>query len=82
VSDRGDAHAGAHPTASGALTRLAYAQAKAAGVDVVPILKKTHVTLLQIEDPGARLRVEINFLNLVRYATLMAKLASSIGGAV
>jgi AraC-like DNA-binding protein len=67
VSDRGDAHAGAHPTASGALTRLAYAQAKAAGVDVVPILKKTHVTLLQIEDPGARLRVrdQINFLNLV-----------------
>jgi AraC-like DNA-binding protein len=67
VSDRGDAHAGAHPAAGGALTRLAYAQAKAAGVDVGPILKKTHLTLLQIEDPGARLRVrdQINFLNLV-----------------
>ena len=67
MSDRDDTHAGAHPAASGALTRLAYAQAKAAGVDIVPILKKTHVTLLQIEDPGARLRVrdQINFLNLV-----------------
>ena len=67
MSDRGDAHAGTHPTASGALTRLAYAQAKAAGVDVVPILKKTHVTLPQIEEPGVRLRVrdQINFLNLV-----------------
>ncbi len=67
MRDRGDAHAGAHPAASGALTRLAYAHAKAAGVDVVPILKKAHMTLLQIEDPGARLKVrdQINFLNLV-----------------
>ena len=58
---------GAHPTASGALTRLAYAQARTAGVDVGPILKKTHLTLLQIENSGARLRVrdQINFLNLV-----------------
>jgi AraC-like DNA-binding protein len=67
VSDRDGAHAGAHPTAAGALTRLAYARAKAAGIDVDPILKKTHLTLLQIEDPGARLRVrdQINFLNRV-----------------
>lgn len=67
VDDRGDGHVGAHPTASGALTRLAYAQAKAAGLDVTPILKKARVTLLQIDDPGARLGVrdQINFLNLV-----------------
>ncbi len=67
MSDRDGAHAGAHPTAAGALTRLAYAQAQAAGIDVDPILKKTHLTLLQIEDPGARLRVrdQINFLNRV-----------------
>jgi hypothetical protein len=67
VSDRGEVHAGAHPASTGAMTRLAYAQAKAAGVDVVPILKKTHLTLPLIEDPAARLRVrdQINFLNLV-----------------
>lgn len=67
MSDCGDAHVGAHPTASGALTRLAYARAKAAGIDIGPILKKTRLTLLQIEDPAARLRVrdQIEFLNLV-----------------
>jgi AraC-like DNA-binding protein len=67
VTDRDAVHAGAHPTAGGALTRLAYAQAKAAGVDVDPILKRTHLTLREIEDPTARLRVrdQINFVNLV-----------------
>jgi hypothetical protein len=69
VSDRDGAHAGAHPTAAGALTRLAYAQARAARVDVGPILQTTHLTLPQIEDPGARLRVrvrdQINFLSRV-----------------
>jgi AraC-like DNA-binding protein len=67
VDDRVAVHAGAHPTASGALTRLAYAHAKAAGLDVAPILKRAHLTLTQIEDPGARLRVrdQISFLNLV-----------------
>lgn len=65
--DRDAVHAGVHPTASGALTRLAYAQAKAAGINVDPILKKTHLTLFQIEDPTVRIRVrdQINFLNLV-----------------
>jgi AraC-like DNA-binding protein len=67
VSDRDGAHPGAHPTASGALTRLAYSQAKAAGVDLDPILKKTDLTVPQIEDRGARLRVQdqISFLNFV-----------------
>jgi AraC-like DNA-binding protein len=65
--DHHDIHAGVHPTASGALTRLAYAQAKAAGINVNPILEKTHLTLLQIEDPSARIRVrdQINFLNVI-----------------
>jgi AraC-like DNA-binding protein len=65
--NRNVTHAGAHPTAAGALTRLAYAQARAAGVDVGPILKTTHLTLPQIEDTGARLGVrdQINFLNRV-----------------
>jgi hypothetical protein len=67
VSDRDGTHAAARPTAAGALTRLAYAQARAAGVDVGPILKTTHLTLPQIEDPGARLGVrdQITFLNRV-----------------
>jgi AraC-like DNA-binding protein len=66
VGDRDAALAGVHPTTGGAITRLAYARAKAAGVDLEPILKRTNLTLGQIEDPGARLRVrdQINFLNL------------------
>jgi hypothetical protein len=65
--DRNIMHAGAHPTAAGALTQLVYVQARAAGVDVGPILKTTHLILTQIRDPGARLGVrdQINFLNRV-----------------
>jgi AraC-like DNA-binding protein len=67
VDDGVAVHAGAHPTASGALTRLAYAHAKAAGFDVAPFMKRAHLTLPQIEDPSVRLRVrdQISFLNLV-----------------
>ena len=65
--DRDATHAGAHPTASGALTRLAYARAKAAGLDAEASLRRARLTLRQIEDPSARLKVrdQINFLNLV-----------------
>ena len=56
-ADRDAAHFGPHPTADGALTRLAYAQAKAAAIDLVPLLKKSNLSVHQIEDPGARLRV-------------------------
>jgi AraC-like DNA-binding protein len=65
--DRGATHAGPHPTASGALTRLAYARAKAAGLDAEAILRRAHLTLRQIEDSSARLKVrdQISFLNLV-----------------
>jgi AraC-like DNA-binding protein len=67
VADRDGIHVGAHPTATGALSRLAYGQAKAAGIDLRPLLKKAHLPLPLIEDQGARLRVrnQISFLNLV-----------------
>jgi AraC-like DNA-binding protein len=70
VPTREAARADAPPTARGAITRLAYARAKEAGVELGPILKKAGLTLHQIEDPGARLRVrdQIRFLNLVAAA--------------
>ena len=67
MDDRDATHAAAHPTASGALTRLAYARARGAGFDVEARLREAHLTVRQIEDSGARLRVrdQISFLNLV-----------------
>jgi AraC-like DNA-binding protein len=67
VDDRVAALFGPHPTANGALTRLAYAQAKAAGKDLTPLLKKSNLTVRQIEDPSVRLRVrdQIVFVNCV-----------------
>ena len=64
------ARVGGLPTASGAITRLAYAHAKKAGVELEPLLKKAGLTIRQIEDPGVRLRVQdqIRFLNLVAIA--------------
>jgi AraC-like DNA-binding protein len=54
------------PNATGAITRLAYARVLRAGIAPEPLLEKAGLTLLQIEDPGARLRVrdQISFLNL------------------
>jgi AraC-like DNA-binding protein len=67
VVDRDGLHLGKHPTATGALSRIAYGQAKAAGVDLRPILKKANLPLPLIEDQGVRLKVrdQISFLNLV-----------------
>src|SRR3984957_5589525 len=58
------------PTASGGITRLAYAPVKQAGVELEPLLKKAHLTLAEIQNPDARLRVrdQIRFLNLVAAA--------------
>ncbi len=58
------------PTASGGITRLAYAHANEAGVDLEQVLKQAHLTLPEIENPDARLRVrdQIRFLNLVAAA--------------
>lgn len=67
MTHRDGTHVGAHPTATGALTRLAYGQAKAAGIDLGPLLKNANLPLPLVEDQGARLRVrdQISFLNLV-----------------
>jgi AraC-like DNA-binding protein len=61
---------GAHPSAAGVITRLAYAHAKEAGIELEPLLKKAGLTHHQIEDPGVRLRVrdQISFLNLAASA--------------
>jgi AraC-like DNA-binding protein len=61
---------GTLPSANGTLTRLAYEHAKANGIDPNPLLKKSNMTLHQIEDAGLRLRVrdQISFLNLVASA--------------
>jgi AraC-like DNA-binding protein len=55
------------PTAKGAMARLAYAKAKAAGVALEPLLIRAHLTRDQIENPRARIKVrsQIEFLNLV-----------------
>jgi len=61
---------GGLPSAAGGITRLAYAQARAAGLDVDPLLEQAGLTLEVIEDPGLRVRVrdQIKFLNLVAKA--------------
>lgn len=61
---------GALPSAAGSITRLACAQAKAAGIELEPLLKKAGLTAPQIDNPGIRLRVrdQINFLNLAASA--------------
>ena len=55
------------PNATGAITRLAYAQAKSAGVAADALLKKAGLTFRQIKDPLASIKVrdQIRFLNLV-----------------
>jgi AraC-like DNA-binding protein len=60
-------HLGPLPNATGAITRLAYARAKEAGIDLELPLKKAGLTVRQIDDPNQRLRVrdQISFLNLI-----------------
>jgi AraC-like DNA-binding protein len=55
------------PTASGALTRLAYGHAVEGNLDVGPLLRKAGLTLQQIDNPALRLSVksQISLLNLV-----------------
>jgi AraC-like DNA-binding protein len=54
------------PSATGIIARLAYEKAKEAGADLELLLEKSGLTLQQLEDPSARLRVrnQISFLNL------------------
>jgi AraC-like DNA-binding protein len=54
------------PTAAGAITRLAYARAQQAGIDLLPLLSKAGLTFREIQDRDARLVVsrQIEFLRL------------------
>jgi AraC-like DNA-binding protein len=67
VGDPNAKRFGALPSATGGIARLAYARAKAAGIDTDPLLRKAGITQRQIEDPGLRLKVldQVRFLNLV-----------------
>ena len=58
---------GTLPTAIGTLTRLAYAHAKANGIDTRTLLDKTNLTLQQISNANLKVRVrdQIRFLDLV-----------------
>lgn len=58
---------GAIPTAMGAMTRLAYARLRAAGIALEPLLAKASLTERQVLDRGVRIKVrnQIDFLNLV-----------------
>ena len=57
---------GTLPNAYGTLTRLAYAHAKANGIDTRTLLKKANLTLQQIKNANLKLRVrdQIRFLDL------------------
>jgi AraC-like DNA-binding protein len=61
---------GTLPSATGTLTRLAYARAKEAGIDVDPLLAKVGLTVDQIHDRTTRLRVQsqIAFVEFVAEA--------------
>jgi AraC-like DNA-binding protein len=67
VRVRSATYPGVPPAASGTLTRLAYARAEAAGINLNAILKATNMARPQIEDPSVRLMVrdQITFLNLI-----------------
>ena len=55
------------PSAAGAISRLAYARAKKAGIALPPLLSQSGLTVAQIENRGLRLNVkgQITFLALV-----------------
>src|SRR4051794_19315886 len=53
-----DPHRPGLPTATGALARLAAQEARAAGLDLGPLLKSAGLTAAQIEDANERLSVK------------------------
>ena len=62
-------HLGRLPNAAGTITRLAYAHAKANGIDTQALLKEANLTVQQINNTRLKLRVhdQINFIaNLLR----------------
>jgi AraC-like DNA-binding protein len=58
---------GTLPNAVGTIARLAYARAKASGLDTRALVSKAHLTLPEINNTGLRLKVrdQITFLSLV-----------------
>jgi AraC-like DNA-binding protein len=58
------------PNAGGVIARLAYAQAKAAGIPLDPLLKQSGLNRRQMENPGESIKVhaQIGFLNRVANA--------------
>jgi AraC-like DNA-binding protein len=62
----GASELGRLPTASGTLARLACARIRASGVALEPLLRQANLTLAQIEDTHARIRVrdQVSLLNL------------------
>ena len=56
----------ATPNAGGRITRMLSARIRASGIDLAPLLSKAGLTVEQIENPGARLKVQnqIRFLEL------------------
>jgi hypothetical protein len=67
MRDPGTKRLGPLPSANGAITRLACARAKEAGVDLELLLKKAALTLRQLEDPNVRLRVRDQITTLLSY---------------
>jgi AraC-like DNA-binding protein len=65
-----DRHIGSLPTASGGITRLAYAHAQAAGIEVESLLDQAGLAVQHVRDRTARIGVhrQIRFLNLVASA--------------
>src|SRR4029077_11041366 len=65
-----NSHADRLPSTIGAMTKLAYARAKAAGITLEPLLRTAGLTSHQIEHPQAVIRVrdQIKFLNLAAAA--------------
>jgi AraC-like DNA-binding protein len=61
---------GKHPSAVGTITRLAYAHAKASGIDTQALLREAKLPLQNINNTSLRLRVsdQIKFLHLVAKA--------------
>ena len=58
------------PTTPGAITRLAFARAREAGIALEPLLQKAGLTVRQAEDLAVRLpaRAQIRFLELAATA--------------
>ena len=67
IGHSGAERLGKLPNATGTITRLAYAHAKASGIDAEALLTKADLTPQQIKNPSLRLRAsdQIRFLNLV-----------------